>query len=237
MPDLPMQVIAQTTEGELTCFNQRNDDRAHAFLSWLINIAQSNNSYIHVEERDPAGHIVTVWRVVPAAGMKLSTAALAVAGTDLLVLGTGHHISSEQGRVNMPMVAVIPGVFTPFQPATPGDSPFQEAVLLGGAPDPTPGEPVDYTRIQTGTHAEIAAFAGLFGGGSVRGGLQEKAMDAAVALFTAPDSDGRAAAYRAHLAQFVRDRAYEALVAYFGPSPAGAATPTDGAAPPVEPTP
>jgi len=65
-----------------------------------------------------------------------------------------------------------------------------------------------------------AALVAMFGGGSVRNGIEEKAKDAMVEMLDAATiEDGREGPFRSLLASFNRDRCYEALVSYFGPPP------------------
>ncbi len=173
--------------------------------------------FTHIRGNETAGHLLLqdaagwpeVAQVLPPPNFKIDHASARQDGTgpDLVVVLTDHAISSASDRAVQVALATIPGLLAPFSPpGAPRGLP--SPVTPGPPPAPQPSEPVDYGRIQQGIAGEVTRLVGLFGGGSVRGGLQEKAEDALVWLLTVTEAD---AGDRWPVAQRFRDAWYSQL--------------------------
>lgn len=157
---------------------------------WL----RGNESAVEIRRYNPAGELTGQWTLRPPTGFKVDGYGIFQSGAHLLVLLCGHEAIADPQRRNIVWRDQVENVAVPYpQGFAPVGAETDMDSWRGVDPNPAPEVEVDYERIrgivQTVVAAEVNRLASQFGGGSVRGGIQEKVEDALVRLFD-PDYQG-----------------------------------------------
>lgn len=212
-PEILARTIYRTTTHAVLSVRARLDTAGNLYLA--ARLLRGNDTPVPVWRITPANEWTLLATVRPNENNKGDDLELLIGGPtgrDLILLLGTHRAVSDPNRDNDVQIAEIPGVvLAPGVPEGPGEGLIFDSRALGEAePPPEPGTEVDYARIQAGAVAaaagEVNRLIGLFGSGSIRQALEDKAKDALVELLTAVD-DPRGQAYREALSTFLHDNA------------------------------
>jgi hypothetical protein len=159
----------------------------HKVYAWL----QGNNTGITHEIVNAAGQLVqTLQTPMPRVGgvaMKIDRLNISQSGAKMVYAVAAHEVSSLPTRLVWGGTLVVENVCHPYPQGQQEQGRDVPTALIG---EPGGGEPqteVDYPRIEQIVTARVDAAVNRlivqFGGGSVRGGIQEKVEDALVRVF------------------------------------------------------
>ena len=179
------------------------DYAGNVFLAVVYNQGTDEGTLVELYKRTPAGVFSLVGTKQSSAG-KEDGCCITLSGSSVIGFLTAHVGDPE---TNIQDFAFL-GVAVPYP--------------VGHAPIGAPGAflPVDEVPVTVDydliAAKVVAALVREFGG-NIRDALEGKAKDAIVELMDYSHPDGKSRQYLDRLAPFVRDRTYEALVAYHGP--------------------